>query len=168
MGLLIAILAPIVILIVLAVGGTSVLGALKPEPEKAKEEIPSLSVFAEEILVGTLNQSVDSQGDVRPKQEITLSPQIGGRISFVSPDFIDGGFIRKGQVLVRIEAADYELAVVRARSTIASAEQRLAREEAEAEIARQDIASLGITDTSPLARREPQHGVGDGCHLQPR
>jgi RND family efflux transporter MFP subunit len=55
-----------------------------------------------------------------------------------------------------VEAADYELAVVRALSGVASAEQGLTREIAEAELAQQDIEDLGITDVSPLARREPQ------------
>ena len=37
-----------------------------------------------------------------------------------------------------------------------AAELRLAREEAEAESSRIDLENLGITDSSPLARREPQ------------
>ncbi len=129
---------------------------LKPEPEQAEEKFSGLSVFAEEVTQSDLDFTVIAQGEVRPQREIVVAPQIAGRIAFVSPDFIDGGFIRRGQVLVRLEAADYELAVVRAQSGVASAEQRLAREEAEAEIAQQDLINLGITDSSPLARREPQ------------
>lgn len=129
---------------------------LKPEPEQADEKFAGLSVFAERVGREDLNFTVNAQGEVRPQREIVVAPQIAGRIAYVSPDFIDGGFIRRGQVLVRLEAADYQLAVVRAQSGVASAEQRLAREVAEAEIARQDLENLGITDSSPLARREPQ------------
>lgn len=129
---------------------------LKPEPEQADEKFAGLSVFSEEVRREDLDFHVNAQGEVRPQREIVVAPQIAGRISYVSPDFIDGGFIRRGQVLVRLEVADYELAMVRARSGVASAEQRLAREQAEAEIAQQDLINLGITDSSPLARREPQ------------
>ena len=129
---------------------------LKPEPEQADEKFSGLSVFAERVGREDLDFTVNAQGEVRPQREIVVAPQIAGRIAYVSPDFIDGGFIRRGQVLVRLEAADYQLAVVRAQSGVASAEQRLAREVAEAEIARQDLENLGITDSSPLARREPQ------------
>ncbi|MEZ5955437.1 MAG: efflux RND transporter periplasmic adaptor subunit [Hyphomonas sp.] len=156
MARIIAIAAPIAILVSLGVGGTVVLQALKPKPEKAEEARVGLNVFAEQVRRGDLQISVESQGEVRPKREIVVAPQISGRISYVSPDFIDGGFIKKGQLLVRVEAADYELAVVRAQSTVASAEQRLARETAEAELARQDIEDLGLDNASPLARREPQ------------
>lgn len=153
---ILAILLPILILVVLGFGGMSVLQAMAPEPEEREEAPPGLSVFAERIVEDDLVLSVEAQGQVEPKREIAISPQISGRIGYVSDDFIAGGFIERGQVLVRLEAEDYELAVTRARSAVASAEQTLAREEAEADIARQDLAELGVTDASPLARREPQ------------
>jgi RND family efflux transporter MFP subunit len=156
MARIIAIAAPIAIIAVLGVGGVAVLSALKPEPEKAEEARIGLNVFAEKVRKGDLQITVEAQGEVRPRREIIVAPQISGRISYVSPDFIDGGFIKQGQLLVRVEAADYELAVVRARSGVASAEQGLTREIAEAELAQQDIEDLGITNVSPLARREPQ------------
>jgi len=156
MARIIAIAAPILILAGLGVGGTVVLSKLKPEPEKADEAPAGLNVFAEKIREGNLEIEVKAQGEVRPKREIVVAPQISGRISYVSPDFIDGGFIKQGQLLVKVEAADYELAVVRAQSSVASAQQALARETAEVELARQDIKDLGLEDASPLARREPQ------------
>ena len=156
MSRVIAILAPILVLVVIAGGGWFVLSSVKPEPEKETTPPAGLNVFAEPVVRGDLTLTVVTQGEVRPRREIIVSPQISGRIAYVSPDFIDGGFIKEGQLLVRVEAADYELAVVRAQSTVASAEQALAREEAEAELALQDIEDLGLETASPLARREPQ------------
>ncbi|HPF24105.1 MAG TPA: efflux RND transporter periplasmic adaptor subunit [Hyphomonas sp.] len=170
MARVIAIVVPLAIVAVLGVGGTIVLSALKPEPEKADEARIGLNVFAEPIRRGDLEITVTAQGEVRPRREIIVAPQISGRIAYVSPDFIDGGFIKQGQLLVRVEAADYELAVVRAKSGVAAAEQALAREIAEAELARQDIEDLGVTDASPLARREPQlaqaHAALDSAKAQ--
>ncbi|MEM9841064.1 MAG: efflux RND transporter periplasmic adaptor subunit [Pseudomonadota bacterium] len=156
MSRIISIIITIAILVGLAALAFTTIDVLAPEPEQADEKFTGLSVFAEQISREDLDFAVDAQGEVRPQREIIVAPQISGRIAYVSSDFIDGGFIRRGQVLVQLEAADYELAVVRAQSGVASAEQRLAREQAEAEIARQDLINLGITDSSPLARREPQ------------
>lgn len=156
MGRLIAIIAPIAIVLVLGVGGVIAVTAMKPEPEKNDEPRAALNVFAEPVKTGALTITVEAQGEVRPKREIIVAPQIAGRVTYVSPDFVDGGFIKRGQVLVRVEPADYELAVVRARSVVASAEQGLAREIAEAELAQKDLDDLGLADASPLARREPQ------------
>lgn len=151
-----SVLLPLGIIAVVGLGGMLVLSAIKPQPEKAEEARGGLNVFAERIRQGDLKLTVEAQGEVRPRREIIVAPQISGRIAYVSDDFIDGGFIRRGQLLVRVEAADYELAVVRAQSTVASADQALARETAEADLALQDIEDLGIEDASPLARREPQ------------
>ena len=156
MSRIISIFITIAVLAGMAVVAFMTVQMLKPEPEQAEEKFAGLSVFSEEVRQEDLDFHVTAQGEVRPQREIVVAPQIAGRISYVSPDFIDGGFIRRGQVLVRLEVADYELAVVRAQSGVASAEQRLAREQAEAEIAQQDLINLGITDSSPLARREPQ------------
>lgn len=156
MGRLVVILAPLGIIVVVGGIGSVVLHAIKPEPEKADEARAGLNVFAEPVRRGDLHLTVEAQGEVRPRREIVVAPQITGRVSYVSPDFIDGGFIKRGQLLVRVEAADYELGVVSARSGVASAEQALAREIAEAELARQDILDLGLDNASPLARREPQ------------
>ena len=156
MSRIISVIITVVALIGMAALAFMSVQIMKPEAEQAEEKFAGLSVFSQEVTQADLDFKVEAQGEVRPQREIVVAPQIAGRIAYVSPDFIDGGFIRQGQVLVRLEGADYELAVVRAQSGVASAEQRLAREQAEAEIARQDLINLGITDSSPLARREPQ------------
>ena len=151
---------PIIVTLIMLVGVSGAtfvtLQALEPKPEQATEEPAGLAVFAERVRREDLLFTVEAQGEVRPQREIAIAPQISGRISYVSPDFIDGGFIEQGQVLVQLEGADYELGVVRAQAVVASAEQRLTREQAEAEVALQDLENLGITEASPLARREPQ------------
>ena len=147
---------PVVIFVVIAIGGSIALGLMKPTPEPAEEAPRGIAVFTEEIVRTDLHLTVTSQGEVRPRREIAISPQISGRISYVSPAFIDGGFVRRGEVLIRIDDADYRLARVRAESQVASAQQALIREQAEAELARQDWGELGTGTASPLALREPQ------------
>lgn len=147
---------PVLILVFLGFGGAQFIGSLKPPPSQADEVPKGLAVFAEPVVRTALDLKISTQGEVRPKREISVAPQISGRIAYVSPDFEEGGFIKRGEVLVRLESADYELAKVRAESAVASAQQNYTREVAESELARQEIADLGITDATPLALREPQ------------
>lgn len=100
--------------------------------------------------------SISVQGEARPRTEATLAAQVAGRLVWVSPAFVDGGSFRQGDVLARVDGADYELAVVRARAQVAQAQEGLAREEAESELARQDWQALGRGEAPPLAMREPQ------------
>lgn len=100
--------------------------------------------------------SLNVQGEARPRVEATLAAQVAGRVVWVSPKFAEGGSFSEGEVMARIDAADYQLAVVRARAQVAQSEEALAREEAEAELARQDWQALGRGEAPPLAVREPQ------------
>ena len=108
-----------------------------------------------------VRMDVHSQGTVEPRTRATLNAQVAGRIESVSPSFAEGGLFRPGEVLVRIDPRDYRLAVSQAESQVAQAEVALAREEAQAEIAREEwreLAAEGAVDGEPtaLARREPQ------------
>ena len=153
---IVAIVAPIGLFVVLGVGGLITMAALEPTPKKADQAPRGLAIFTEPVTRTDLKLTVNSQGEVKPRREISLASQIAGRVSSVSPAFIDGGFVRKGEVLVRIEDADYKLAKIRAQSQVASAEQALVRVQAEADIAKKDWEELGEGAASPLALREPQ------------
>jgi RND family efflux transporter MFP subunit len=135
-------------------------GALRPEVETRVAPQVAPIVFVKEVEYGPINLSVRTQGEVQPRREIQLAAQIGGRIESVSASFANGGVFRRGETLVKIEDADYRLAVTRARAQVAQAEQRLAVEEAEAALAARDYAELSGQDAgddpSLLALRKPQ------------
>jgi RND family efflux transporter MFP subunit len=147
--------APIVA-IVAGIALIAVITATGPRP-KEKEggaHPPAVQYAVAHARATTIAISV--QGEARPRIEAALSAQVAGRIVWVSPKFAEGGAFQQGEALARIDSADYQLAVTRARSQVAQAEEALARETAEAELARQDWAALGRGDPPPLAVREPQ------------
>ena len=90
---IIALLLPVLVLIGLVGGGFVLMQLFKPPVEKAEEQPRGLSVFAEAAELTDLSMTVAAQGEVRPKRQIVVAPQIAGRISYVSPDFLDGGFM---------------------------------------------------------------------------
>ncbi len=130
--------------------------AMNQEEEEQRRPFTPLGVQADYARKDTVLLSVDTQGEARPRTEIELVPQVGGKIVYVSPNFLEGGIFKRGETLVRIDPADYEVAVIRAEAQVAQAEQVLAREIAEGEVARQDYAELGRGEPSPLALRLPQ------------
>ena len=74
----------------------------------------------------------------------------------MSPSFLEGGQFRKGEVLLRIEGADYDLRVTQADANVAQAQTVLTRELSESDIARRDWEDLGEGTASPLSLRAPQ------------
>ena len=135
---------------------TSVFISLNKKPKEKKRSFNTLAVIADYAKLEDVQLKVSTQGEARPQIEIDLVPQVGGKIVYVSPNFIEGGIFQKGETLLRIEDADFNVAVIRAEAGVAQAEQVLVREQAEGEIARQDYAELGRGEPSPLALRQPQ------------
>jgi RND family efflux transporter MFP subunit len=134
----------------------SVMMATGPKPEKKTEPPKPAAAQVSAVQARSMRISVSVQGEVRPRVEADLAAQAAGRIVWTNPSFADGGAFAAGEVLVRIEPADYQLAVTRAQAQVAQAKEGLAREEAEAELARQDWSTLGRGDPSALVLREPQ------------
>jgi RND family efflux transporter MFP subunit len=93
---------------------------------------------------------------VSPRTESAIVPEVSGRLLWVSPNFVSGGFFEKGDVLLKIDSHDYQQAVVRARSELANAKLRLAQEEAEHKVAHNEWEDLGKGEATPLTLREPQ------------
>lgn len=134
-----------------------VLDATKPKPEKKEEGPGALAVQVAPVEARATRLSITVQGQAIPRTQAALAAQVAGRIVSVDPAFAAGGAFRRGQTLVRIDDADYRLAVIRARSQVAQAREAVAREEAEAELARRDWEALGQGQkASALALREPQ------------
>ena len=130
--------------------------ALNKKPEERRRPNNTLAVMADRARIENVQLSINTQGEARPQIEIDLVPQVGGKIVYVSPNFVEGGIFRRGETLVRIDPADAQVAVIRAEAAVAQAEQTLTREIAEGQIARADYEELGRGTPSPLALREPQ------------
>jgi RND family efflux transporter MFP subunit len=147
--------APLVVI----VGGGLLLAVMIATGPKAKEKGEAPHPPAVQFAVAHARPttiSVNVQGEARPRIEATLAAQVAGRLVWASPKFAEGGSFTQGEVMARIDAADYQLAVVRARAQVAQSQEALVREEAEAELARQDWQALGRGEPPPLAVREPQ------------
>jgi len=151
-------LMAIIVVLILAVfiAATKFIIEANQKPKERRRAFNTLAVFADYAVEDNVQLSIKTQGEARPQTEIDFVPQLGGKIVYVSPNFIEGGVFRKGEVLIRIEDADYKVAMIRAEANVAQAQQALVREVAEGEIARQDYAELGNGNASALALREPQ------------
>ena len=126
----------------------------QPQPQPIEVEPPLVQVVPAERLDLTL--VVRAEGTVTPRTESRLVPEISGRVVEVSPSLAAGGFFDEGDVLLKIDTREYELAVTRAQASIEQARLRLATERQESEVARREWAALGKGEPSPLLFREPQ------------
>ena len=148
-------LLPVAILAAAGVGALTMIWN-RPPVETLTPVVTPPGVRVHEVTLVDVPLTVNSQGTVRPRTESQLVSEIDGRVHWVAPAFVEGGFFEAGDVLVRIDPFDYEQTVVTARSQLAQARLRLAQEEAEAEVAQREWDTLGRGDPRALALRKPQ------------
>ena len=91
---------------------------LRQEPPK--REIDDRALLVDVLALETMSAelAVRSQGTVLPRTQTTLGAEVGGTIVEISPKFIPGGVFGAGEVLLRIDATDYRVAVRQAEALV--------------------------------------------------
>jgi len=134
------------------------LTAFKPQADK--KTLQSAPPLAEYIVATSQATSVPviSQGSVKAKTEIKLVAEVSGRITQMAKLKFNGGFFKKGELLLSIDDTDYRLAMSRAKAQLAAAKQQLIKVEIEAGQAKYDLQQIGRdpSKSSAYALRKPQ------------
>jgi RND family efflux transporter MFP subunit len=148
----------VLVVALLGIGVVGMGGMIITRPKPATETPKVLPPFVETGAVtrGAVELKVRTQGTVAPRTEGTLVSEVSGRVVEVAPCYATGGFFEKGEILLKIDPRDFELARVRAKAAIAGAEARLAQVQAEAKVAAEDWKDVGEEKAPPLALRKPQ------------
>jgi RND family efflux transporter MFP subunit len=151
------ILLPIALLLV-GVAGAVLLAYSRRPPERVERPVlgPLVEVMTTEV--NTVDAVVRGTGEVRARTTVEIVPQVAGMVVDLHRELVPGGRFAAGETLVQIEPRDYELAVERAQASVARSIVNLEREQAEAEVARQEWDALhpGEAPSSGLVVREPQ------------
>ncbi len=115
---------------ILAAGGHAY-WVLSVEPEEAKSEPPAEQIIRTRVTrlrAGGYTVVVKTNGVVQPHNLVTLSAEVSGRITTVSPAFEVGAYFSEGDVLVELDDRDYRtaLTVAKARHKVAESARQLA------------------------------------------
>lgn len=125
-------------IILLAVSAAAVMFLMKKEPDKNEPEVAALLVETVALRKEDVTLSVKSQGNLTPRTETSLVSEISAVVLEVSPKFVAGGFIEKGEVLLKLNPVDYEVELQRARASLLSMRAKLTQETARSEQAAQE------------------------------
>lgn len=102
-----------------------VLMATRPrmQPIPRPERVWPVEVI--EVRYATLQPVLKLFGEVIAGRRSELRPLVSGLIVEVGPNFHDGGIVQKGELLVQIDAFDYETALAEQRSVLKEAGARM-------------------------------------------
>lgn len=108
---------------------------------------------------GSFRPTIVATGTVRPAREISLSARVEGEIVELGEGFVPGGFVDRGELLVRVDDADYRVTLEQQQSALEQAIANLEIERGERIAAEGDYERLA-RDLPPerraLVLREPQ------------
>ena len=152
----------VIVLVTLGALGMRALTASKPQLKKRKPAVPIPMVRTIKVKTGPQSVHILGEGTVRPLREISLVPQVGGKVIYVSPALVNGGEFSQGKTLLGIDPVDYQLAVTLARAKVKDAESHLRLAEEETAAARQEWrlhyagGPKAHRKPPPLVAKEPQ------------
>lgn len=150
-------------LIILACAGLIAAFLLITSPTTRNQEPakPVPAVVTVPLEKGEYDLIVEAFGSVIPAREVSITPEVTGKIVYVNPEMEPGGVLGEGDLLVSIEKADYELAVERAAAALREAEAALELEKGRQVVAKREWEIFGKDIDSSiasgeLAMRKPQ------------
>ena len=150
-----------------AILGVGVLGfwlllALRQRPVQLDPPRAPPVVSTQPARAGSGAIRVRGGGTVRPSAEVPIAAEVGGRVAWVSPAFVSGGRISRGEILLRIDTAVYQNAVDVALADVEQEQVDLLEAEAEVHQAIDEWGRMAkrhqVDSVSPnlLVTRQPQ------------
>ena len=146
-----------VIIVLVAIVIAMLMGQLKPKSLESALPDQGVAVTTQVLELTQVNLTVKSQGTVLPRTRTNLISEVSGLVVDVAPQFIVGGTFAKGDVLIRLDATDYEVAKQRADAMLISAEAQLLSEQARSAQAKKEWQMTGrpLDEAPVLALRAP-------------
>jgi len=148
----------IIPIVMLATGIAAMVGfSSMKEPPEEKAKVDNTPIVAvSDISVTPMTLEVSSHGMVTPKYETELIAQVNGEIVELSDTFLRGGFVKKNQLLARIDPNDYQAALIDAQASMATARAALEKEVAQGKVAEREWKQITNTSPTELSLRKPQ------------
>lgn len=137
------------------------LGSMHPEIKRRPHEKHIVSVETIQPEYTTCPRLVYAFGTIMAEHTIKLKARVSGEIVSVAQNFVKGGMVRKGQVIVKIDDSDYKIEIKKAKSVLDRTLADLAIEKGSQMIARKEaeLVTQALGDEfmpGDLALRRPQ------------
>ncbi len=131
----------------------------KPKIRARKGQTVARLVQVQTIKTESVRPLITGNGQVRAIQEVSLRSRLKGEVTRLPDQYIPGGQISRGDVLLQIDPRDHELAIQKARAGVAKALATLEEEKGRHRVARLEYELSGNTLSDheiALVLRKPQ------------
>ncbi len=152
----------LLVIVIIIIGGAA--GAFmvltKPNTKRMKPPMSNPLVTTFSTKRATAELTIEALGSVKADQETMVRVRVSGQVEELGKNFDTGGLVSKGDLLLRLDAEDYEYALALKESALAKAKADYDLEMGQQRVARTEVAQLNKTAggvrTTALALRAPQ------------
>jgi RND family efflux transporter MFP subunit len=114
----------------------------KPRANRAPKTVSVPLVETLKPIIKNHQTTIHAMGNVIASQSVNLTPRISGLVVGVSPHFVEGGLLKKGDSLVELDPTDYLLAIKQSESDVAKARYNLTIEQGQQTIVKREAQLL--------------------------
>ena len=141
----------------------------EPRSQKARERTFAVKVVPAEIT--SINPTLNAFGEIQSRKTLDLRMAASGQIQELSTNFVEGGSVKSGELLIRLDDSDYQTAVDLAENNLIDAKNEVmeaarnlsfSKEELAAAEEQEKLRLRALTRQKDLVER----GVGTAAALE--
>jgi RND family efflux transporter MFP subunit len=137
--------------------GMNLIASVQVRAGQRGGEPKALLVEIQEIVVSSAQSRIEATGTLSAVQQISLLPEVSGRVVWVSDRLQAGAHFDKGEVLARIDSGPYKALLAQDTVRLKQAELEHALEQERARRAEQDWARLGDQSRDGALAKRTHH-----------
>jgi multidrug efflux pump subunit AcrA (membrane-fusion protein) len=136
---------------------------------QARERVFTVNVRSAEPQ--TITPYLTAFGEVQSHRTLDLRMAAGGQIVEISPNFAEGGVVKQGEVLIRLDDADAQSALLRTESDLSDAKLEIIEAERAITLAKDELAAAveqeALRSAALLRQKDlQQRGVGTTASVE--
>ena len=136
----------------------------KPKPAEAAVEGRVEPVDILKVTGADTRAILEGYGSVTPAEQVGIVPEVAGAIVWLHPNLVQGGTVRQGEVLFRIDPRDYRLAVQQQMAQVERSRFEIKLEKGRKTVAEREWslleAEIPVTELGrELSLREPNQRI---------
>ena len=141
----------------------------EPRAQKARERTFTVKVVPAEIT--SMNPTLNAFGEIQSRKTLDLRMAAGGQIQELSTNFVEGGSVNSGELLIRLDDSNYQSAVDLAENNLIDAENEVSESGRNLAFSKEELAAAEEQEELRLRALKRQQdlvkrGVGTAAALE--
>ena len=141
----------------------------EPRAQKARERTFAVKVVPAEVT--SINPTLNAFGEIQSRKTLDLRMAASGQIQELSTNFVEGGSVKSGELLIRLDDSNYQTAVDLAKNNLIDAKNEVMESARNLSFSKEELAAAEEQEKlrlRALTRQKDlvERGVGTAAALE--